>query len=444
MNFSNDFSVELLRSCLNNEKICNICLRYLKLTFFQSEPERLSFKALFDYYELNNSIPTIGVLSQNIKQNDENIEFLIRVRNSKKNPTEKQILDELEIFIKKSKFIIAFESTVDTYNSGNHSKAIDLAVDKFLEASQFTLKSDFYVGVFSHFNDRQVDRETDFKNDSILTARISYGLPSLDAYTGGGMLRGTSTCFMARSGGGKSTILKWIGTHNASMGMIGVHFQAEGSKKECLELYDACWSGIAVDDIEINNISDKLLEKIERSRNSILSSGGEIYVYASEEFDSMTIEECREVILDIVKLHGRVDFIIFDYAEIFSVSGQYNFEQGERKRRETIANKMTNLSIEFNAAVITATQAMDITPEQYNNPNFLLTRSHISEYKGFVKPFSNFLTINQTDDERTNSIVRIHGDKFRKKLSNMTFWGVQNMNYHRFFNLKKTRDMFLQ
>ena len=83
-----------------------------------------------------------------------------------------------------------------------------------------------------------------------------------------------------------------------------------------------------------------------------------------------------------------------------------------------------------------------LTPDQYNNPNFILTRSHISEFKGFIKPFSNFITINQTDDEKTNSIVRLHADKFRKKPSSITFWGVQSLNSHRFFNLKKTREMF--
>lgn len=442
MTFSDDFVIELFQTCLNSEKITAICQRHVKLTYFQAEPERAAFKTLFNYVDLNQTLPTLGLVSQNVKQSEQNQEFLIKVKNNRKVPTERQVLEELELFIKKNKFIVAFEETVDNYNGGHHEKAINTAVDKFLEASQFSLKSDFYVRVFGQFNERQIQRQSDALNDSITTARVSYGLPSMDAYTGGGMLRGTSTCFMARSGGGKSTILKYIGAHNTAMGMIGVHFQGEGSKKECLELYDACWSGIAVDDIELDNLKDSIRDKIEKSKMAIISNGGELFVYATEEFDSMTIEECHEVVVDIVKLMGRVDFILFDYAELFGIAGQFNFEQGERKRREMIANKMTNMAIEFKAAVVTATQAMDVTPDQYNNPNFILTRSHISEYKGFIKPFSNFITINQTDDEKTNSIVRLYADKFRKKISGKSFYAVQALNSHRFFNLKKTREMF--
>jgi len=107
---------------------------------------------------------------------------------------------------------------------------------------------------------------------------------------------------MARSGGGKSTLMRWVGLHNARLGQRVVHFQAEGSEQDCLDLYDSGWTGIMTESMTLGSIPENQGKKIEKVRRDIILKGGEIYVYASETFDSMSLEDAREILLDILNL----------------------------------------------------------------------------------------------------------------------------------------------
>ena len=97
-----------------------------------------------------------------------------------------------------------------------------------------------------------------------------------------------------------------MGLCNARLGRRVVHFQGEGTEKECLDAYDAGWTSINLHDIEFGAIPENKKMKIVKAQRDILSNGGEIYVYASESFDSMSIDGSRDILLDIVSLHGHV------------------------------------------------------------------------------------------------------------------------------------------
>jgi hypothetical protein len=196
-------------------------------------------------------------------------------------------------------------------------------------------------------------------------------------------------------------------------------------------------------DIEAGIMPEAKLGKILKAQSDIISNGGEIYVYASESFDTMSIEACREILLDIKQLKGDIDLVLFDYLEIFTVKGQFgNSETGERKRREDIANKITNIAVELKCATIAATQSMDVSPQLYNNEEFVMTRTHASEFKNIIKPFSQFVTLNQTDDEYENSVMRLWADKFRKyKKTTKVIRIFQSLNNSRFYDAQRTLEL---
>ena len=157
----------------------------------------------------------------------------------------------------------------------------------------------------------------------------------------------------------------------------------------------------------------------------------------------MNIDDCKEYIDDIEKAYGKVHMVLFDYLEIFNVSGKFSHDdQGERKRREIIAKRITNTATHFKLLSITATQANDIKPDKWNNPDFVLTRSDISEFKGALKPFSYFITLNQTRDEYDAGIIRIHNDKFRKYKSGQTYRNYQSLGNSRFYDSRRTLQYF--
>jgi len=201
---------------------------------------------------------------------------------------------------------------------------------------------------------------------------------------------------------------------------------------------------VPLEDMEIGNIPSAKIAKIKKAHTDIVRGGGEIIVKAVENFDALTLDQCREFIAEVEKNVGKVDLVIFDYLELFTKKGKYyNSDTGERKRREDLANGITGIATEFKVACVTATQAMDVDPEKKNNEKFVLTRHHISEFKGALKPFSYFITLNQTADEYDNEVLRIHVDKFRKyKKPKNPIRIYQSRNNGRFYDSKRTIEAF--
>ena len=343
--------------------------------------------------------------------------------------------------IKKTKFVNLYSEIEGIYNRGEHQRAISELAKKSEEIHNFTLGIKPIVKIFSDFNQRQAERISRNAKTNGIIEKLSFGIPSIDEYAHGGWYKGTSILIMGQSGSGKSTFGRWIGVHNARLGKRVLHFQAEGSKQDCLDSYDSAWTGINIFDIERGDFASIDLQRIEKARKAMLEDSGEIYVHVSQTFDSMSIEETREILYQTEKDYGKVDLAIWDYAELFTLKTKHN---DERKRREEIANKITNIAVEFNIGACALTQSMDIHSDLYNNPDFVLKRQHISEFKGMVKPFSGFLTINQTSEESNAGLARIHADKFRKGVKgDVTFKIAQSLDKGKFINIRRTSELFM-
>lgn len=437
-----DFVLELSKACLTSEKILEICKIHLKFQYLENETQKRFFQFLFEKHNLDNIVPSFGILSQAFSKDEKAITFLNQVK-SIREVDNQQLLGSFEEFVKEKRFKKLYNDLFEAFSKSSPEDAYKLLQQESASIYEFTLKEAYYNRVFKDFITRHEERQKNADNHSVLNEKCTYGIHAIDDATRGGFEYGTAVCVLARSGVGKSTYLKWVGLCNARLGKRVVHFQAEGTEKEALELYDAAWTSINLDQIEIGVLPEQKRKKIEETQRNILANGGEVFVYAKEKFDSMSINECREILLDIQSIHGKIDLVIFDYLEIFTVKGSYSKDDSsERKRREDVGNKIVNIGTEFKCGVLTATQANDIAPVIYNNPETVLTRHHIAEYKAAIKPFSAFLTLNQTSDEYEEGVVRIHSDKFRKHMSGQTWSIAQSRENGRFYDSRRTVELF--
>lgn len=440
MKLTKQFLKELFATLISGGEFGEIILSTLKPNYLPTTEWKLIFNIVSQYKQLHGEFPTLGTIEQKL-DSEESRELLTEISKCKVFSEEKVVLLEvLESFVKDIKFRQLYEEVTELYNAGKKQQAIKTLALKSGEIQNFTLRDTYYEGVFGSFEKRIRDRAVNnIKVEN--NEKIPFGIPPIDYYTYGGGNRGTSALFLGRSGGGKSTLLRWVGINGARLGYRVVHFQLEGTKKECLEAYDAGWTGISLRDIESNYIEEEQLKKLEQINKSIIEGGGEIYVYSEETFDSLSIEKAREVLLDIQKLHGQIDIILFDYLELFTTTNKYVLSD-ERKRREYIANKITSLAVEFDALSVTATQAVDIPIEKWNNEDYVMTRSDIAEYKAAIKPFSYFITINQTISEKEGGVVRLFNDKFRKYRDGQVYRIAQSLENSRFCDVKETYRRF--
>lgn len=439
-----DFITELIKCCFINQKIFDICRQHLKYHFLANEAQKKVVKYIYEHFDVHNVIPTPGVVSQLFPLDKEVTSLLATLKKTEVGADKfDTILSTFEQFIRKSRFLALYNKVTELYNQGKQEEAMTVQAKESEEIVNFELKDNFYTTVFKDFDKRNTQRQS--SDDKTLLEKLTTGIHGLDDITRGGLIKGTSSLCLARSGVGKSTYLRWLALCNARQGKRVVYFSAEGTEKELLAAFDAGWSGVAIDEMELGTLPATKQTKIKKAHTDILGRGGEIYTFCSEQFTALTIEVCRDVIMDIEKLHGKVDLVCWDYLELFSLKGSYsNTENAERKRREDLANRITAISVELKLHCAVATQASDVEPDKLKKPDFVLTRHNTAECKGLVRPFSYHFTLNATPDEYESQILRIYVDKLRKGHSGQTVRIYQSRNNARFYDSVKTTEAFYE
>jgi DNA replication protein DnaC len=440
---SNNFIEEIFKACITSKSTMDVLNKHMDYEHLPTEGYKTIWKEIRTFYEIESKLPTIGIINQNLEGlKDKELKLdcrhiLASIKKSKVENVHDQLIQSFESYKKEVDFVNLYKEVSEIYDE-DRERAIKHMAKKSEEISTFSIKDGVYDRVFKDFEKRQNERR--LKDPDLYDERIPSGIHEFDYYTRGGFKKGTSFLALGRSGTGKSTLLRWIAINAARLGKKVVLFSLEGLREETLEALDSAWTSTPLDKMEFGNLEVNKLKEIEKSLQGVLNSGGEIYVHSSEGFDGMSIEQSNATVHEIRKLYGDVDMVLFDYLELFDVESVKvgKDSSGERRRREALANKITDMAIEHRCVTGSATQANDIPPNLYNNENFVLTRTNVSEFKGVIKPFSYFFTINQTEDESDQNVCRLYCDKFRKHRSGQTINLYQRMDINRFYDSFKT------
>lgn len=436
---ASNFVVELLAAALEKKTVFEIVRQYLKFSYLQIESEKKLWQWVTKRYDRTGKIPTIGQIQQQF-QDDENVleklEEIADVEIDEQGGHE-MIVDTFEKFIKKMKFLEANDKIADLYNQGKKEQSWDMFVKYAEDFSKFSIQSAKFETVFGDFAERQAKRKSD---DWQFRYKIPTGIDEIDYRLGGdngGPETGECVLWLGDSGAGKSQVLVSVGISAARQGFRVAHFQLEGTKEQCLNRYDAAWTGTLYQDVKLGNITAKKMEVTKRIIKKLRKS--DIIVSSEETFNAKTLPDIRREVKEMEKTYGKIDVIIIDYLELLEVGDGHNYTpHEERFRQAKLAKGMKMLAMEFNAVVHTATQSSSIGEEQKNDPEFVITRAQLSEDKGKIRPFDIFITINQTRDESKEEIMRLHTDKLRDYKNGDPIHICNNFAYARFYDRKRT------
>lgn len=437
------FILELFAICLKRKSVLEVANSHLQYHFLPSKEYKEIWKSISNHYKLTGELITLGILSQQFRESNDIMDILGRV--SEVDPPDETIMiDQIEIFIKKMIFIDAHRELAERYNKQDDEGAFQLMTETAEKLSEFKLLPDNHFnniigGIHDRISDRK-ERSLASLSNKKRDRKIPTGIQlEVDNQIHGGVDRGDTLLWMGVSGGGKSKAIKYSGYYNSKLGNRVVHIQAEGTLQEALDLYDAAYVGQPVEELETGMLDEKTQTELNIAINQLKQKGGEIHIKAFEQFGIASLLDVKAFMDLVVKKFGPIDLLLLDYLELVD-PGDGKYYKEERYRREAIANGFKNLCKEFDCAGITATQAMDISHAALNDSKFVLRREHISEFKGMVKPFSYFLTINATDQEIEKDLRRLHWDKCRKyKIQKRTFTIATNFNNERFYDNIQTQ-----
>ena len=437
-----NFVVELIAAALERRTVFEIVKQYLKFSYLQEEAEKKLWQWVTKRYDLTGKVPTIGQIQQQFVDDERVLEKLEEIGDVEidENGGYELIIDSFEKFIKKMKFLEVNDKIADTYNRGDKEGAWELFVKSAEDFSKFSIQDAKFETVFGDFAERQAKRKSEGWN---FRYKIPTGIDELDYRLGGesgGPETGECVLWLGDSGAGKSQCLTSVGIAAARQGFRVAHFQLEGTKEQCLNRYDAAWTGTLYQDVKLGNITAKKMEVTKRIIKKLRKT--DIIVSSEETFNAKTLVDIRRELKEMEKKYGKIDVIIIDYLELLELGDGHRYTPSEERFRQAkLAKGMKMLAMEFNAVVHTATQSSNIPEEQKNDPEFVITRAQLNEDKGKCRPMDVFVTINQTRDERKEEIMRLYIDKAREYKSGDIIYICNNFAYARFYDRKRTMDM---
>jgi replicative DNA helicase len=446
------FMAEIFKLMFSDEVIMRIASEYLKYELIPKEWVGYKFilrEAIIQYTE-KNKLPSIGAICQ--KLCDEDVVQLAAKEIKKAALIDREIaIDQLQSFVKETEFELLSRKVHDLYEEGKKEEAIRVNAEesqRILEMS-FRSKSGGFQSVFGGFHERMVERRMEGDAASEKPVKVPFGIDRLDDVSFGGMEIGDTSLWIARSGVGKSSVLKWHGYSAAIRGVPVLHIQLEGGVKACMQIYDQLWSAQSYSDIKSGNISPKDRKKIEQAIKEVKELSSDIEVYGFKKFGQASMSDVRQLCYDYFNTHGKFPgLVILDSLDLVKtgISKKIDSDPDHKKEKlQTCAQLLKNLADEIGAPIITATQTSDVPFEVWNNPDKVIDRSYTEGDKTLVKPFSFVFTLNMTIEEKANATARIYVDKLRDyKESQEVITIATNYDKRRFYHRGRTMEMYNQ
>lgn len=438
-----DFITELLAYALNNRTTFEVVKSYLKFSYLQKEDEKKLVQWLFRNFDKTGRIATMGQMQQQFIKSDGVLELLANISDVEVEDSEQannSILETFQEYLKQMMFLESNDKIVETWNRGDKDAAYQSFIEQAEKLNNFSIMDAKFERVFGDFNLRMAQRKSE---DYSYRFKIPTMIDEVDEALGGegGRLGGPETgeyvLWLGASGAGKSQCLIHMGISAARQGYKVVHFQLEGTKEQCMNRYDAAWTGTLYRDMKVGDVAEKRLKVLDRIIKKMKKS--DIYVDACEEWGGKTLVDVRKALKEIQKKIGKIDVIIIDYLELLEVGDGIRYTPGEERfRQEKLSRGMKALAMEFNAVVHTATQSNDVNMDEKNDPSFVLSRSNLSENKGKLRPTDIFVTINTTIEESRNQIMRLFIDKARDHAGNQVIRIANSFKNSRFYDRHRT------
>lgn len=439
---TSNFVAELFAAALEKRTVFDIVRQYLKFSYLQIESEKKLWQWITVRYDKTGKVPTLGQIQQHFSDDEKVLDKIGEIADIEidENGGYDLVVESFEKFIKKMKFLEANDLIADVYNRGDKDKAWDLFVKYADDFSKFSIQDAKFETVFGDFAERQAKRRS---GDWKFRYKIPTMIDEIDYRLGGeygGPETGECVLWLGDSGSGKSQVLVHVGVSAARQGFRVAHFQLEGTREQCLNRYDAAWTGTLYQDVKLGNIPAKKMSVTKRIIKKLRRT--DVIVSSEETFNAKTLNDVRREVKEMEKIYGKIDVIVIDYLELLEVGDGHNYTpREERFRQAKLSKGMKMLAMEFNAVVHTATQSSNIPEEMKNDPEFVITRAQLSEDKGKIRPFDIFITINQTRDEAREEMMRLHTDKLRDYKNGEPIHICNNFGYARFYDRRRTLSL---
>ena len=409
-----EFLMDMFGACLKNSFILAIVMQNLQTDYLPDRDFINLFRALKKYYDEYQKIPPHSILCQMVNDKRSTARLLSQISEGTNDIEQDELLKQIEDYIKRVKFQMAYKDAGDLYNKSEYEEASDKMVKYSEWLATFSLCSSEFVDVVNTFDTRFVENRRRHNASNKRSPITRFYIDELDARNNGRDLRTQLTCFMAPTGVGKSHIARWVGKCACQIdGLNVLHFQLEGSRDEVVNAYSASLVGCNSFKYETGTLRDS---DFERMKELLKDTSGKLFVKAYPKFNArISTIDIRNGIHDFKKHYGIIpDVIIVDSMDLLiDSSGRKYTENGERHKRIAVANDLKDIASDEQVWLVGTYQSTIENREWLNDEKNVLTEFNTAEAKGLARPLTHLITLNQSDRERKEHTMRLYVAKSR-------------------------------
>ena len=310
---------------------------------------------------------------------------------------------------RKQVFQMAFEESRYAWNKNDIDEAQKIMLRRIEEMSSMRLEEADRGWFFAEFEDRQHRRAS----STSATSSIPIGIGRLDEAMQGGLHAGELEVVMAYSGIGKTFWCVQRGFVAARLRHKVLHFVLEGGRAKTEDRYEARFSETLYSRVKRGEISSDKMSLINREYRAL---GRNLVLRGFNDGESWraTYEDIICELKELRVSHGFVpDLIIVDYGDLLHADGD-----NEYGRQKTSFRQLKSLSERIETrghrgyAVCSPTQA--VRPDQGADVReHVLRPRDVADCYEKVRVSDVILSINRTEDEKTDKVARVFLGKHR-------------------------------
>ena len=337
---------------IHDESYARKALPFVKAEYFQEKSERLVYETITSYFEKYGSVPTIDAVLVELSQKkgvnqdlyNETTDIVSSLKKKDK-PSEEWLIDVTEKFCQDQAIFNAVYRSIKVIESEKEERG---NIPKML-SDALAVSFDTNIG---HDFLEMSDNRFDYYHRK--EQKIAFGIKKLDEITKGGAQRKAMYVFMSETGLGKTLTMTNCASNNLLDGKNVLYITAEMSEEEISKRVEANLMDVPLDML-VQMPKDVYDRKIAKLKSRTVGK----LVIKEYPTGSAHVGHFRFLLNELrLKKNFVPDVIYVDYINICASSRiKPGNASGTYSLVKSITEEFRGLAVEYNVALISATQA---------------------------------------------------------------------------------------
>jgi replicative DNA helicase len=437
-----EFLMEVYKTCLVNDYLLGIVVEHLKKEYLPDRDFQSLHSHFCEHYRSHKKVPSFGVLKQMIGNNRGASTLLEDLCENASVIEDETVLERLEEYIKQVKFQKMHNEAGKSFNQQDYKEAFETFNQYANWLNTFSLKTSEFVDVAKTFISRFEKNRQKYNSDNGLPPISRFYIDKLDVMNKNQELRTQLTCLLAPTGVGKSHAARWIGKCACQVdGLNVLHFQLEGSEDEVMNAYSASLAVCSTFKYATGRLRNSEKDRMEEIIQPLF---GKLFVKSFPKFNTkVSTMDIKNGINEFRKKHNlSPDVVIIDSMDLLTdSSGKKWSENGVRHQRIYVANDLKDLAADEKVWIVATYQATIENRDWLNDEKNVLTEYNCAEAKGLARPITHLITLNQSDRERKERVMRLYVAKSRFFEKGEPIKIATNYNEEQFYDSVRTLNL---